>query len=133
MNEKTLLLVDAIINLALGLLLALFPKGVIEFLGLPDVSNPFYASILGGVLFGIGVALLLERAKGRTGLGGLGLGGAIAINLCGGFVLTLWLLFGELIAPLQGQIIMWSLVGILFILSGIEFVGWQKKVSNDPR
>lgn len=58
-------------------------------LGMPVAAKPFYASIFGGVLFGIGIALLMERSRETTGLSGLGLGGAIAINLCGGFVLAL--------------------------------------------
>ncbi len=86
MNEKTLLLIDAIINLALGALLGIFPKQVIEMLGMPVVEKPFYASIFGGVLFGIGIALLLDRSREKTGVRGLGLGGAVAINLCGGLV-----------------------------------------------
>jgi len=49
MNRKSILLIDAIINFVLAFLLGIFPKDVINFLGLPVVSNPFYASILGGV------------------------------------------------------------------------------------
>ena len=49
MNRKSILLIDAIINFFLAFLLGVFPKGVIGFLGLPVVSIPFYASILGGV------------------------------------------------------------------------------------
>jgi hypothetical protein len=132
MTDKMLLLTDGTINLALGLLLGIFPKNVISFLGVPLVAKPFYASILGGVLFGIGLALLIERSREKAGLSGLGLGGAIAINLCGGVVLGLWLLSGKVDVPLRGQVIMWSLVGILFLLSAIEVVSWHKGQSNLP-
>ena len=96
MNRRSILLIDAIINFILAFLLGIFPKEVIGFLGLPVVSNPFYASILGGVFFGIGIALLISRSANNKRSDGLGLRGAMAINLSGGFVLTLWLLFGSL-------------------------------------
>ena len=120
MNRKSILLIDAIINFVLAFLLGIFPKDVISFLGLPVVSNPFYASILGGVFFGIGIALLISRSAKNRSSYGLGLQGAIAINLSGGFVLALWLLFGSLDVPIHGKIIMWALVVILFVLSAVE-------------
>lgn len=120
MNRKRILLIDAIINFVLAILLGLFPKEVIGFLGLPVVSNPFYASILGGVFFGIGIALLIGRLSNNKSSDGLGLRGAIAINLSGGFVLALWLLFGSLDVPMHGIIIMWVLVVILFVISTVE-------------
>jgi hypothetical protein len=48
----------------------------------------FYPNALGGVLSGIGIALLIEAFREPNGLVGLGLGGAIAINLCDGFTLA---------------------------------------------
>ena len=120
MNRKSILLIDAIINFFLAFLLGIFPKDVINFLGLPVVSNPFYASILGGVFFGIGIALLITRSAKNKSSDGLGLRGAIAINLSGGVVLALWLFFGALDVPIHGKIIMWALVLILFVLSAVE-------------
>jgi TM2 domain-containing membrane protein YozV len=38
-----------------------------------------------------------------------GLRGVIAINLSGGFVFALWLLFGALDVPIHGKIILWPL------------------------
>ena len=127
MPEKKLILIDSIINLALGLLLGLYPKTVISFLGMPLTDSGFYPGILGGVLFGIGVALLLEWKKEKTGLNGLGLGGAIAINISGGIVLALWLIFGGIDVSLKGFIIMWGLVTILFVISTSELLNIQKK------
>jgi hypothetical protein len=120
MNRKGILLIDAMINFVLAILLGIFPKDIIAYLGLPVVTNPFYASILGGVFFGIGIALLMSRSQKRAYSGGLGLRGAIAINLSGGTVLALWLLFGSLDVPTHGKIIMWALVVVLFVLSLIE-------------
>ena len=122
MNKRSLLLVDAIINFVLAFLLGIFPKEVIRFLGLPVVSNPFYASILGGVFLGIGIALLIGRSAKKNHSDGLGLRGAIMINLSGGSVLALWLLFGSLNVPTHGKIIMWALVVLLFLLSAIELM-----------
>ncbi len=51
---------------------------------------------------------------------GLGLGGALTINLCFGLVLAGWLLFGGLGLPPQGAIVLWALVLILVGLGGIE-------------
>jgi hypothetical protein len=127
MENRTLLLIDAAINLTLGVLLGVFPGTVVTLLGIPPMVKPFYASILGAILFGIGLALLLERSRERMRLGGLDLGGAAAINLCGGIALALWLLFGDLDVPVRGRIIMWCLAGILFAISIIELAAWRRK------
>ena len=69
----------------------IFPIQVVEALGAPIPENNFYANILGAVLLGIGLALLLEYSREKTGVAGLGIGGAIIINLCAAGVLSLWL------------------------------------------
>jgi hypothetical protein len=120
MRHTTLLKIDAAINLILGILLLAFPLELVQALGLPMADPSFYPSILGGVLFGIGLALLIECYRQSNGFIGLGLGGAIAINLCGGFVLAIWLLSGSLNLPLRGQIFLWSLVLLLVGISLIE-------------
>ena len=60
MRTSALLVVDAIINLLLGLVLLFFPASVVAFLGVPRSENAFYPSMLGAVLAGIGVALLAD-------------------------------------------------------------------------
>lgn len=104
---RLLLAVDALVNLILGLLLLVFPVGVIALLGLPQTDTYFYATILGGVIFGIGIGLCMEWWGSTKNVSGLGLGGAIAINLCGGGVLLVWLLVGDLALPLRGHIMLW--------------------------
>ena len=118
LTRKPLLLADAIINMILGVLLVFFPRWLVALLGIPAAESAFYPSILGAVLFGIGVALLIERKRG----GGLGLGGAVAINLSGGLVLGLWLLFGGLSLPARGQLVLWLLVALLVGISIIEML-----------
>jgi len=120
MKEQVLLTVDAAINLTLGLLLILFPAQLPTWLGIPATDSPFYPSILGGVLAGIGVALLLERFRDSTRMTGLGLGGAIAINVCGAGVLVAWLVGPELDIPAHGRLLLWALALIIVGLSAVE-------------
>jgi hypothetical protein len=121
-KHKTLLVIDAIINFVLGVLLLFFPAGVVELLGFPLTNTNFYPSILGAVLFGIGVALLIERYGASKNIRGLGLGGAIAINLCGAGVLLLWLLIAPFDIPLRGNVILWSIAIIVLIVGFIEII-----------
>ena len=74
------------------------------------------------IFLGIGIAMLIELFKPFEGIGGLGLGGAISINLCGAAVLAVWLLGGGLDIPTRGYIGLWGLVGILVSLSIVELV-----------
>ena len=117
-KHKKLLLIDGIANLALGVLLLLFPLGMAELLGAPLPESDFYPTILGGVIFGIGIALMIERYGFEKGIRGLGLGGAIAINICGSLVLLGWLIFAPPAIPLQGSIILWG-IGVLVLGIGL--------------
>lgn len=105
-NVKILLAADAVINLLLGTLLIFFPTGILDLFGLPQTNTYFYSSILGGVIFGIGITLSLE-CWGPAEIHGLGLAGAIAINLSGGCTLLYWLTLGKLDLTVKGQITLW--------------------------
>lgn len=70
-NVKILLAADAVINLLIGTLLIFFPTGILDLFGLPQTNTYFYSSILGGVIFGIGIALSLE-CWGPAEIHGLG-------------------------------------------------------------
>ena len=107
MKEAVLLTLDGAVNLVLGILLAFFPRRVAELLGIPVPISSFYASILGGVLVGIGLALLIQRFKGSSSTIGLGIEGAIAINYCGAGVLVVWLVRGKLGIPGYGYAFLW--------------------------
>ncbi|MCH7639304.1 MAG: hypothetical protein IH855_07570 [Bacteroidetes bacterium] len=119
---RTLLAIDSSVNLLLGALLVFFPKPLALALGIPVPASAFYPSILGGVLFGVGIALALEYWRPHERLGGLGLGGAIAINLCGGLVLAGWLIGGSMNVPIHGYVLMWALAGFLVIISAVELI-----------
>jgi hypothetical protein len=117
-----LLIIDAVINLILGLLLLTFNSFTVDLLGVPPTDQTFYPSVFGAVLIGVGIALLIERFKPNEKVLGLGLHGAIIINLCGGIVLAGWLLFGRLIIPFKGQIFLWLLVIFLIVISLLELL-----------
>jgi hypothetical protein len=119
---KMLLLIDGVVNLILGILLLLFPLGIARFLGVPPAESDFYPTILGAVIFGIGIALLLEAYGRPQGIGGLGLAGAIAINFCGAGVLTLWLICVPLGLPLRGYAILWTVAVVVLAIGVIELV-----------
>jgi peptidoglycan/LPS O-acetylase OafA/YrhL len=127
MKNAGVLLVDAMVNFFLGILLVVFPAEIFGFIGLPVADHAFYPTILGAVLIGIAVALIIEFNRKPESMAGLGLGGAIAINLCAAFVLCFWLLNGKLPASLSGRIILWILVILLVIISVFEILVFHKK------
>ena len=126
-THKALLLIDGIVNLILGLLLLLYPVGVMELLGLPPTDTYFYAIILGAVLFGIGIALLIELYGEPRKVRGLGLAGAIAINLCGAGALVTWLVISPFSLPIRGRVILWSVAILVLTIALAEIFtkSWQ--------
>jgi hypothetical protein len=123
------LTIDGIINLALGILLLFFPLGMAELLGVPQSNVSFYPTILGAVIFGIGIALLIERYGFTRNIRGLGLGGAIAINMCGALALLVWLVSTPLNIPLRGYVILWSIAVIVLLVGIVEILAksWRYK------
>ncbi len=126
MKSSTLLIIDAGINFFLGIFLLLlipFPDLIPQFLGVPQVQQAFYPSIMGAIFIGIGIALIIESCRDNAlGSGGLGLAGALAINLCAGAVLMGWLIFGDLDLPIRGLIFLWIIALILVVISSIELI-----------
>ena len=128
--RKKMLAVDGIINLVLGVSLMAFPSGLIKALGIPGGESAFYANILGGVLFGVGIALVIESFRPPLRAVGLGLAGAVSINLSGSIVLALWLASGRLSLSTLGTLVGWSLVIVVVGLSLIEIYGHLKMHSR---
>lgn len=117
---KTLLSIDAAVNLLIGVVLLLFPAGMGTLLGLPLTNTFFYTTIMGAVIFGIGVALVVECWGIDREIRGLGLHGAIAINICGAGALLVWLLLEPGDIPVHGRMVLWAVVGIVFIIAIAE-------------
>lgn len=117
-QHEILLTIDGVVNLGIGILLLLVPLGMAELLGVPRSNLDFYPTILGSVIFGIGIALLIERYGYSRNIRGLGLGGAIAINFCAGTILLVWLVTSSLDIPVRGYIFLWAIV-ILVLGIGI--------------
>jgi hypothetical protein len=113
--HRPLILADAIVNLILGMLLLFYPQWLADSLGMPSVVTHFFPNVLGGVLFGIGIALLIAWRGGRQGLG---LDGAIAINLCGAGVVAGWLVAAPEAIPPRGRITLW-IIALLVIGIGL--------------
>ena len=121
-QHEILLTIDGIVNLGLGILLLLVPVGMAEILGVPRSNLDFYPTILGGVIFGIGIALLIERYGYSRNIRGLGLGGAIAINFCAATILLVWIVSSSLNLPIRGNIFLWSIVILVFGIGIAEIV-----------
>jgi hypothetical protein len=126
-KQEILLSIDGYVNIILGILLLLFPLGISKLLGVPESNTNFYPTILGGVIFGIGIALFVERYGSKNQIRGLGLGGAIAINICGAFVLLVWLLINPFDLPLKGYVILWIIAIVVLLIGIVELVAksWQ--------
>ena len=127
-KHRTLLIIDGIINLVLGILLLLVPFGMASFLGVPEPVSFLYPCVLGAVLFGIGIALFLEVRGSSKGIRGLGIGGAIVINFCGAVTLLGWLLMSSPDLPLRGQILLWSIAVVVLLVGVVELLNrsWQE-------
>ena len=128
MKKKITLITDAVINLILGILLLAYSSGLVSILGVPPSDNFFYPNILGAVLLGIGIALVIEAFRKRKDkYTGLGLLGAVIINICGGTVLLIWLLSGGLNLPQKGLVFLWTLDVLLLGISFVELFLELKK------
>ena len=121
-HHQILLTIDGVVNLVIGIVLLFIPVGMAEILGIPRTNLDFYPTLLGGVIFGIGIALLIERYGYERNIRGLGLGGAIAINFCAATILLVWLLTNSLNLPVRGYIILWFIVILVYAIGITEIV-----------
>ena len=122
--HRRLLVADAAVNLGLGALLLLAPLGSLSLVGVPTPSNFLFTATLGGVLVGIGLALLASA----RGLSGLGLVGAIAINACGALALLGWLVTASVELSTRGAATLWGIAIVVLVLALLELAArpWRR-------
>lgn len=130
MNRSSVLIVDALISFVLGAVLAVFPKSLIDLLGLPATEATFYPRLLGAVVIGIAIALVYECRRSANERSGLGLGGAIAIDLSAAAFLGCWLIFSWMTLPLRGALVLGSVTTLLISVSVLGFVAQRQKASQ---
>lgn len=127
MRRSILLELDGAGNLLLGIIFLSSPAWLSSVVGLPEGESRFYSTILGAILLGIGLALLIERFRGSHEYTGLGLAGALTINLSFGLGLAAWLLITSISLTAFGTILMWGLVAILVGISGFELIAEMRE------
>ena len=124
-----LLEIDSGINVLLGVALLGMPEATIAFLGLPATNEVFYVSILGAVLIGIGIALWVER-KNDERWRGLGLFGALVINLVAGGVVCVWLVINPFSIPVRGYAVLWTVAIVVVAMGAIELIALMRRQSG---
>ncbi len=124
--RRNLLAIDAIINVVLGVSLLAFPGQIITLFGLPETNSYFYVTVLGAVLLGIGIALWIER-RNADRWRGLGLGGAIIINMLGAGTVFVWLLVDPFDLPTRGYVVLWAVVIIVLGTGLVELVAMMRR------
>ncbi len=115
-GHRRVLAVDAAINLLLGITLVWLPSPMMAWLGLPPAGSRLYSTVLGGVLVGIGLALLLELFGRR----GLGLDGAVVINICGAGLLVLWLVARRELLSTGAAAVLWGVAAAVLLIAVVE-------------
>ena len=114
---QQLLWIETLLKLVPGLLLALAPLTTLRILGLPRPDTGFWPRLTGALLVGIAGALFIEGTHSGHGLG---LAGAIIINLSGATVLATLLALDRGPASTRGRAVVWALTCTLVILSVFE-------------
>ncbi len=115
---QELLWIEIVLKGAAGGLLMLAPRTLARALGLPPVAEPFWPRCLGALLVGIALAAFLEvKLKGANGLG---LAGAIAVNLAAAGIIGGQLIVGQVTPARRGRVLLWLTAGLLMLLALAE-------------
>jgi hypothetical protein len=125
-HRLQLLAVDSVLNLVLGAALLFLPRATISFLGLPSTDTAFYVTLLGAVLFGIGIALWIER-RNEDRWRGLGLVGAVVINILGGGTVLVWLLIDPFTMPFRGYLVLWIVAIAVVGIAAVELLAMARR------
>ncbi len=125
-HRLRLLTIDSAINIVLGVCLLALPGKTIDFFGLPTTSTYFYVILLEAVLLGIGIALWIER-KNEDRWHGLGLAGAIIINILGAATVLVWLLLDPFNLPMHGYIVLWAVALTVLGIGLVELAAMARR------
>ncbi len=117
-----LLWFETLLKGSIGLLLVFLPITTARMAGLPHGNTAFWPRLFGAALLGIAGAFAVEGynlAGGAIEAKGLGLGGAVIINLT-----AILSLFGTLIfsavATRRGKVVIWLMILLLLFLTLFE-------------
>lgn len=117
-----LLWFETLLKGSIGLILIFLPITAARMAGLPHGNVAFWPRLFGAALLGIAGAFAVEGynlAGGAIEAKGLGLGGAVIINLT-----TIVSLFGTLIfsavATRRGKVLIWLMILVLLFLTLFE-------------
>ena len=115
---QQLLWIEIVLKTSVGALLFLVPRATAKALGLPPVAQSFWPRLVGGALLGIAAAVALGTWLGRPG--GLGLAGAVAINLTAAVVIVAELSLAKDGMAKRGRVLSWLAAGGLGLLGLVE-------------
>ncbi len=116
---QQLLWIETLLNFFGGLPLIVAPLATIRLLGLPPTPTGFWPRLLGTLLLGISLAMFLEGSV--SGSRGLGLAGALIINVSAVSMMVAMLLLEAGPPSARGRALMWALIVLLLWLSALEF------------
>lgn len=115
---QQLLLIEALVKLAAGVMLVLAPLATASVLGLPRPPSGFWPRLLGALLIGLAAALFIEMRL--PGSKGLGLAGAIAVDIVLAFTLVAQMLAKAGAETRRGKLVMWLVTAALVVLALVE-------------
>jgi len=117
-----LLWLETLLKGSIGLIMMVAPITAAKIAGLPHNNSAFWARLFGASLIGIAAAFAIEgyaQVNAAITARGLGLGGAVVINL-----ITILSLLGTLIfkgvASRRGLLLIWLLTALLAFLMLLE-------------
>lgn len=117
-----LLWLETLLKGGIGLIMLLAPITTAKLAGLPHGNSAFWPRLFGAALLGIAAAFAFEgytRFNTSITAGGLGLGGAVLINL-----VTILCLIGSIIfkgaSTRRGRLLIWSMCLLLTFLMLFE-------------
>ena len=125
-HRRGLLALDSAVNVVLGICLSAIPGQTIRFFGLPQTDTYFYVTVLGAVLLGIGIALWIER-RNEDRWRGLGLVGAVIINILGAGTVLVWLLVDPFNLPMHGYVVLWAVALIVLGTAMVELLAIMRR------